>query len=92
MTAEHQTDDEGWQITEDRIHAHRIAACGHCGNVMPDVECAVLSLQLALRTARAALTSMVYETTHLSPRNDDGSHDCRISAATLAAAREALRT
>jgi hypothetical protein len=41
---------------------------------------------------RAALTSMVYETTHLSPRNDDGSHDCRISAATLAAAREALRT
>jgi hypothetical protein len=39
---------------------------------------------------RAALLAMVYEATHLSPERDDGSHDCRISAATLRAAREAL--
>lgn len=39
---------------------------------------------------RAALRSIVYETTHLSPAEDDGSHWCRISRETLAAARAAL--
>lgn len=38
-----------------------------------------------------ALCRMVYETTHLSPQRDDGSHDCRISNAALTAAREALK-
>lgn len=38
----------------------------------------------------AALREMVYETTHLSPCEDDGSHKCKISAATLAKARAAL--
>jgi hypothetical protein len=39
---------------------------------------------------RAALKTMVYETTHLSSLEDDGSHKCRISKRALAAAREAL--
>lgn len=37
-----------------------------------------------------ALREMVYETTHLSPCEDDGSHKCKISGATLAKARAAL--
>lgn len=41
-------------------------------------------------TLRGALRQMVYETTHLSPMEDDGSHKCRISAAALADARSAL--
>lgn len=38
----------------------------------------------------AALRAMVYEATHLSPPEDDGSHWCRITKQTLDAARAAL--
>lgn len=44
---------------------------------------------LSARLAEA-LRTMIYETTHLSPENDDGSHDCRISRPALARSREAL--
>ena len=37
-----------------------------------------------------ALRAFIYETTHLSPCRDDGSHDCRISAETLAKGRAAF--
>lgn len=37
-----------------------------------------------------ALANMLYEVTHLSPMNDDGSHQCRISAEAVRLAREAL--
>lgn len=37
-----------------------------------------------------ALRDVVYEITHLSQRRDDGSHECRISARTLARARAAI--
>ena len=37
-----------------------------------------------------ALANLVYEVTHLSPCNDDGSHNCKISAEALRLAREAL--
>jgi hypothetical protein len=40
---------------------------------------------------RAALERLVYETTCLSPREDDGSHWCKISAEALLLAREALK-
>jgi hypothetical protein len=40
---------------------------------------------------RAALETMVYEATHLSPMEDDGSHKCRISKGALAKARAALK-
>lgn len=43
-----------------------------------------------LEEMAGALQEMVYETTHLSPRNDDGSHVCRITAEALARARRAL--
>lgn len=39
---------------------------------------------------RDAPRQMVYETTHLSPQDDDGSHWCRISKGALAQARAAL--
>jgi hypothetical protein len=37
-----------------------------------------------------ALSELVYEATHLSPLEDDGSHVCRISKEALAKARKAL--
>ena len=40
---------------------------------------------------KAALERMVYETTSLSPLEDDGSHWCRISKDALEDARAALR-
>lgn len=39
---------------------------------------------------RGALAEMVYETTHLSPEEDDGSHWCRISRNCLTKARSTL--
>jgi hypothetical protein len=39
---------------------------------------------------REALVEMVYETTHLSPENEDGSHLCIIPKHTLEKARAAL--
>lgn len=38
-----------------------------------------------------ALSNMVYETTHLSPVEDDGSHCCRISGEALEQSRNALK-
>ncbi len=43
-----------------------------------------------IEQVREALAGFVYETTHLSPLEDDGSHKCKISAKCLAAGREAL--
>lgn len=37
-----------------------------------------------------ALKEFIYETTHLSPMNYDGSHDCRISKLALEQGRKAL--
>ena len=39
---------------------------------------------------REALSQMVYETTHLSPMENDGSHWCKISKEALIQARAAL--
>ena len=39
---------------------------------------------------RDALERLIYETTHLSPENNDGSHWCKISKETLERARAAL--
>ena len=39
---------------------------------------------------RAALRELIYETTHLSPQQDDGSHRCTITGETLRKARAAL--
>lgn len=38
----------------------------------------------------SALANMLYEVTHLSPQEDDGSHWCKISAEAVRLAREAL--
>ena len=44
-----------------------------------------------IKQLREALGQMIYETTHLSPVENDGSHWCKISKETLAIAREALK-
>ena len=38
---------------------------------------------------REALRELIYETTHLSPQEDDGSHRCTITGETLRKARAA---
>lgn len=44
----------------------------------------------AMRALAEALARMIYETTHLSPEQDDGSHWCKISAEALNQSRAAL--
>jgi len=48
------------------------------------------SLRSEVARLRCALQRMIYETTHLSPQQDDGSHWCKISHGALAEAREVL--
>lgn len=40
---------------------------------------------------KAALLDLIYEITHLSPMQVDGSHHCQISGDALARAREAVK-
>lgn len=44
----------------------------------------------ALAEAMKALEALIYETTHLSPLEDDGSHKCKISKVALEQGRAAL--
>ena len=44
-----------------------------------------------VKSLEAALQTFIYETTHLSPLEDDGSHWCKISAECLEKGRAALR-
>jgi hypothetical protein len=46
----------------------------------------------AMEQAGAALREHIYETTHLSPEEDDGSHWCSISKNCLNGSRQALAT
>jgi hypothetical protein len=50
----------------------------------------IVALQAENARLRSALQRMVYETTHLSSLQDDGSHWCKISHGALAEARAAL--
>lgn len=61
---------------QERLHAMR-----------DEIDC----LQYDIEQLRKALSAMVYETTHLSPMHDDGSHWCSISGEALAQARAALK-
>jgi hypothetical protein len=51
----------------------------------------LLSAEAKVKVLEEAPREMVYETTHLSPQEDDGSHWAKISAATLERARIALQ-
>ena len=48
------------------------------------------ALQKRVVELEGALSEMVYDATHLSPQEDDGSHWCKISKGTLEKARAAL--
>jgi hypothetical protein len=48
------------------------------------------ALQAENARLREALRELIYEVTHLSPQEDDGSHWCRITGQTLKKARAEL--
>jgi hypothetical protein len=50
----------------------------------------IAELQKRVAKLKGALREMIYETTHLSPQEDDGSHWCKISKRALEKARAAL--
>lgn len=52
----------------------------------------VVLLKNENKKLRQALAEYVYETTHLSPEEEDGSHWCRINSSTLQSARKLLKT
>lgn len=53
----------------------------------------LIAVLLSQRDAlEAALDRMIYETTHLSPEECDGSHWCKISKDALTSARSARET
>lgn len=43
-----------------------------------------------IKALEGALGSLIYEITHLSPMEDDGSHRCKVSAGAMKEARAAL--
>ena len=51
----------------------------------------IIALRTEVEALRGALRLFVYDTTHLSAMNDDGSHWACISACTLDEARAALK-
>lgn len=76
----------GWSgIFASQTEAYEFAAAMNA----PAEELARVKAQLEV--AREALRVMVYETTHLSLLEDDGSHKCRISKKALEQARAALK-
>lgn len=56
----------------------------------PEAARAIEALVAENARLREALTEMVYEATHLSPEQDDGSHWANIGSETLARARATL--
>lgn len=78
-----------WRVTERQERIEAIESNNRLG-----LENAALRDSAASTPAQSgvveALREMVYEATHLSSREDDGSHRCRITGPTLAKARDAL--
>lgn len=59
-------------------------------NLMMDAADALEVKEARIETLENALREMVYETTHLSPMEPDGSHKCKISGSALEKSRNAL--
>jgi phage terminase Nu1 subunit (DNA packaging protein) len=60
-------------------------------SLIADHAAQIATLTAERDAARKALKGMVYEVTHLSAENDDGSHNCRISRDALTNARAELK-
>jgi len=81
----------GWPVAEVvRINGHAETMEANRRFIAAANPAAVRALLADLDRMREALAEYVYETTHLSPMEVDGSHWCRIPAETLARARSAL--
>ena len=71
--------DDNWQAME----------CTYLGPVLSHNQ--TKALQARVAQLEAVLREMLYEATHLSPQEDDGSHWAKISKRTLEKARAALK-
>lgn len=59
---------------------------------LTDAKKQVYAMQKQQEALVRVITSFVYETTCLSPQEDDGSHWCKMSKETLEAGRAALKS
>lgn len=69
--------------------------CNNCDGYATTIDAfrtEIEALQKREEVLVKAITSFVYETTCLSPQDDDGSHWCKISKETLDAGRAALKS
>lgn len=76
-------DDCGWHVDQYPWECT-------CGLVYRQHLDRIEQLTAEVERLREALRVMIYETTHLSPMEPDGSHWCRITADALNTARAAL--
>ncbi len=70
--------------------ARRVMLSGSQDTIAKAADETLRALAAERDALREALQQMVYETTHLSPEEDDGSHWCRISKQALTQGRAAL--
>ena len=80
-------DQERKALVENASLRHRLKAAEARAEA---AESELAALKAELAEAVADLQMFVYETTHLSPIEDDGSHWCKISAECLSNARAFL--
>jgi hypothetical protein len=71
--------------TEDAWEPREVSNWHYLGPCLTPAE-----VEARIAELEGALREMVYETTHLSPEYDDGSHWCKISKRALEKARAAL--
>jgi len=67
-----------------------ITALNEAVNKLDNLRTKYRDLEKENARLREALRELIYETTHLSPQEDDGSHRCTITGETLRKARAAL--
>jgi hypothetical protein len=81
---------DGYWVKSRHVHySEWVGRWNYLGPCLrPDEAVTALLREVQLK---AALREMVYEATHLSPQEDDGSHWAKISKRTLDKARAALK-
>jgi hypothetical protein len=81
-------ENHDWDFTGEGLYETHAKKCFSAGYASAATETDDLRAELTLM--RSALQRMIYETTILSPRLDDGTHWCNISHGALNEARAAL--
>jgi hypothetical protein len=83
--------DANSYLPPERLAAHQAHEVTVLRARIEELERNLAAAQEREARLREALQTMIYETTHLSPEEDDGSHWCKISRDALSAARAALK-